>query len=117
MDGTDEQETPEQKAEIRRLNDQLRQTRQGGQIVMTCGIAGLSPDDQLAIYRKVAGFDDFNPDNDPYQEHDCGAFDHGGERIFFKIDYYDPTMQYLSEDPADPCKTKRVLTIMFAHEY
>ena len=73
--------------------------------------------DQIAILGKVASFDDFSEDNDPHGEHDFGAFDHAGSRIFWKIDYYDPSMESGSEDPSDPAKTTRVLTLMLASEY
>jgi Protein of unknown function (DUF3768) len=40
-----------------------------------------------------------------------------GERIFWKIDYYDENLEHGSEDPSDLFKTTRVLTIMLAGEY
>ena len=40
-----------------------------------------------------------------------------GERIFFQIEYYDPTRAESSDDPADAAKTERVLTIMFGREF
>ena len=39
------------------------------------------------------------------------------QRVFFKIDYFDPTMTSASADPADPTATVRVVTIMLADEY
>ncbi len=62
-------------------------------------------------------FDSFTEDNDPHGEHDFGAFEHAGQRIFWKIDYYAPDMEHGSENPADPQQTVRVLTIMLAREY
>ena len=50
-------------------------------------------------------------------EHDFGAFDYQGQKIFWKFDYYDLNKQFYSEDPADPAQTCRVLTIMLASEY
>lgn len=106
------------KDHVRELNDLCRTAMGvGGKVYMTQGIAALSPADQSAIREKVERFNDFNADNDPYGEHDFGSFEHAGEKIFWKIDYYDKTMDKGSEDPADPGQTTRVLTIMLADEY
>ena len=42
---------------------------------------------------------------------------HDGQRVFFKIDYFDESLTYHPPDPADPAVTKRVITIMLAEEY
>lgn len=41
----------------------------------------------------------------------------GGERLFFKIDDYDPDLRQHSADPADRSLTRRVLTIRLADEF
>lgn len=68
------------------------------------------------IARQVMTFS-FDSDNGPYGEHDLGAFDHAGQRIFWKIDYYGPDKMSGSVDPSNPHVTARVLTIMLAFEY
>ena len=62
-------------------------------------------------------FNDFSPGNDLHGERDFGAFEHNGQRIFWKIDYYAHDIMHGSEDPTDPQQTVRVLTIMLASEY
>jgi hypothetical protein len=69
------------------------------------------------VIRRVATFSDFNADNDAHGEHDFGNFTLAGHKFFWKIDYFDAKMEFGSEDPADPTKTTRVLTIMFVEEY
>ena len=103
---------------IAQLNDLCR-TAMGvaGRVVQTHGIRALSPADQSSIREKVERFKTFTPDNDPHQEHDFGSFEHDGERIFWKIDYFDPSLTQGSDDPSDPAQTVRVLTIMLASEY
>ena len=102
---------------IRDLNDQCRKSLAGNDRFMTAGIAALPIPDQVEIVKKVMTFDEFTPDNDPHGEHDFGAFTHNGRKVFWKIDYYDQSLEYGSDDPADPAKTRRVLTIMLAEEY
>lgn len=104
-------------ARIRELNDALRRTFVGGRIMMMLGVDELSPEDKAEVLRKVRSFEEFNSDNDPYDEHDLGNFKHAGVEYFFKIDYYAPDMLTGSEDPSDPVKTVRVMTIMRADEY
>jgi len=106
-----------QTATIRDLNDQFRRTLQGGSIVVTAWIHALGPARLQQLIEQVATFDQFTADNDPHGEHDFGAFEDQGERFFWKIDYYDPTLTVGSTDPADPTKTARVLTLMLADEY
>jgi Protein of unknown function (DUF3768) len=99
------------------LNDGLRRTFSRGRVMMTPGVAGL-PEAKLAqVLERVRHFDEFTTDNDPHGEHDFGSFAIDGQTYFFKIDYYDPSMEGGSEDPGDPDKTARVLTIMRADEY
>ncbi len=103
---------------IAALNDLCRKAMGvAGRVYQTTGISALPPEDQSAIREKVETFDAFTPDNDPHGEHDFGAFEHNGQRIFWKIDYYDCTTTKGSEDPSDPKQTVRVLTIMLASEY
>ena len=102
---------------IRTLNDEFRTTLRGGTVVFTSGVLALGGRAQAEILKAIASFDRFDPGNDPYGEHDFGAFEHESERLFFKIDYYDLALNGQSPDPADASVTKRVLTIMLAEEY
>lgn len=102
---------------IRALNDRLRTQGEGGNVVVTRGIAALEPSVLAAVLGAVQSFDAFNADNDPYSEHDFGSLDVSGERIMFKIDYYDRSMLAHSPDPSDAAVTVRVLTILLADEY
>jgi len=104
-------------ARVRQLNDEARMYLTDGKVLFTRGVAALPEADQAAILERVCTFDDFAPANDPYGEHDFGAFEHNGHRIFWKIDYYDRDERFGSPDPADPRVTRRVLTIMLAGEY
>ena len=105
-------------AKIRELNDAFRrQFPANGKRFITDGIFAFESDDRAAILDKVRAFDSFTDDNDPHGEHDFGSIEHKGERIFWKIDYYDAACKKGSEDPADPAVTTRVLTIMLAEEY
>lgn len=102
---------------IAALNDALRQHRTGGRLAITAGVLALGEHVVPAIMDAVSGFSAFDDDNDPYAEHDFGSFGHAGERLFWKIDYYDRSLRFGSPEPADPDVTTRVLTIMLANEW
>ena len=103
--------------DIATLNDNFRKTFIGGEVLLSAGIAAMSSEDKANIVSLVQNFDNFNENNDPYGEHDFLSFDYKGDKILAKIDYYDLNNQYMSENPANPDITKRVLTIMTIYEY
>jgi hypothetical protein len=85
--------------------------------MLTPGVISLPEASRTTIIERIKTFNDFNDANDPHQEHDFIAFELCGSHIFVKIDYYAHDLQHGSEDPADPAKTTRVMTIMTAEEY
>ena len=86
---------------------------------MTSGVQSMGDEALSGILDKIRGYspDQFTPDNDPYGEHDFGSIEYRGTKLFWKIDYYDRRLEYHSEDPADPIRTQRVMTIMRSDEY
>lgn len=102
---------------LRDLNDTFRRSFAGGRVMMTAGVAAMTEEQQVEVFRRVRTFEAFTPDNDPHGQHDFGHFEVAGQKLFWKIDAYDAAMEFGSEDPADPSKTTRVLTIMLASEY
>ncbi len=84
---------------IRQLNDDFRRTFVGGRVVVTQGVAALPEDRLEALLYLVRTFDSFSADNDPHQEHDFGSIDFKDERYFWKLDYYDPSMEFGSTRP------------------
>lgn len=100
---------------ISELNDSFR--KNGMRYLVTRGVSETFPEEVVNIIKMVQEFNDFSEDNDPYGEHDFGAIEYGGEKMFWKIDYYDLEQKMHSPDPSDPSVTSRVLTIMLSSEY
>ena len=89
-----------------------------GRFVFTRGIEALAPEVQIDLWFQVRDFDAFTEDNDPYGEHDFSAIDHPvAGKVFWKIDYYDPSYSKGSEDPSDIAQTRCVLTVLLAEEW
>ena len=106
---------------IAALNDAFRNSpldRSLGKLYMTAGVNAHGPAFTARAIAAVIAFNAFTNDNDPHREHDFRSLELDGEKLFWKIDYYstdDPDLG--SEDPSDPTKTERALTIMLADEY
>jgi len=103
---------------IQRLNDALRLgDPTNATIVVTAGLRAEGEDKLHKIMDAVRCFSEFSEDNDPHGEHDFGAVEHDGEKVFWKIDYFDHALKMHSPDAANPAVTHRVLTLMLASEY
>lgn len=102
---------------IAELNDAHRKGIPRTKTVISRWVDRLWPDTVDRVLRKVREFDDFNSDNDPYGERDYGSIELDDEKFYFKIDYFDTDFRYWSEDPSDPSKTARLLTVALRSEY
>jgi hypothetical protein len=98
-------------SKIAELNDAFRCGGFG--VTMTIGVQGLT--NVPALLRAVREFNTFTEDNDPYQEHDFGSLEWDGQKVFWKIDYYDRTLKFGEQPLSRNCR--RVLTVMLANEY
>jgi hypothetical protein len=114
--------------EIRHLNDLARARPETANAtwVMTQGVLHLvagedGTPEAIARYHQlraaIAAFSDFSEGNDPYGEHDFGAFDLFGAKLFWKIDYYHPDHDTHAPVPSNIELCRRVLTVMLAEEY
>jgi hypothetical protein len=110
-------DTKERVALIREANDKFRTTFRGGQVLLTASVTTLPDMVKASALEKVASFQDFNEENDPHFEHDYGSFDHCDREVWWKIEYWNETMDWASDDPADPEKTKRTLTVGLACDW
>jgi len=102
---------------VRKLNDALRTTGKGGRIVLTGALVHANEVERMVAAARVQNYTAFTEDNDPYGEHDFGAFTLWGRRYNWKIDYYALDEMHGSPDPADPAVTVRVLSIFYAEDY
>ncbi len=89
-----------------RLRKSIPFVRPPDTLVVTGGLAAAFSDELPSILTKVKEFDEFTEGNDPWHEHDFGAFDYKGETIFWKVDDYNGNEGY-----------DLVLTVMLASEY
>lgn len=112
---TDDEKT----ARIRELNDELRTLGTGKNIraVMAGSLAHDTEEFQAAATRAMRNFTDFNLGDDPYGQHDFGAFNVEGKRMMFKIDYFSLDEENASDHPEDPNVTIRVLSLFYADDY
>ena len=97
--------------EIAKINDAYRRARQG--FMVTRGVSALP--NIATVLSMVQDYNEFSEDNDPYGEHDFGSFEVFGEKLFWKIDYYDSALELWADPLSSECH--RVLTVMLADEY
>jgi hypothetical protein len=110
-------ETASRVEAIAALNDKFRTTFLGGKVLLTNSVAALCDIRKTKVLTAIQAYKSFTDANNPHGERDFVTVEVDGERYFGKIDYYAPDMEHGSDDPADPAKTVRVLTIMHASDY
>jgi hypothetical protein len=101
----------EEAIEIAKKNDAFRKSGFG--VMVTPGVQVL--EDLGGLIDEIRRFNDFTEDNDAYGEHDFGSLEWYGQKVFWKIDYYDQTLKY-GRHPLD-LDCRRVMTVMLASEY
>jgi hypothetical protein len=78
----------EQATTSRELNDAFRS--RGGVVTIIPRVQEL--DDLSGLLGTVREYDEFSSDNDPYHEHDFGTTLWSRLKVFWKIDYYNPSL-------------------------
>jgi len=115
-----------QAALVAEQNDAFRKAQCGypsgepipeGKLVVTRGVHDEGVAFQMVLVERVALYNDFTFDNDPTGWHEFGSVEVNGKTVWFKLDLYDLNYEMGSETPHDPDQTRRVMTLLFPHEY
>ena len=77
-------------------------------------LAGADAVDEILVVARRLGIEAFGQVAEHFA---VGRFELAGRAFIWKIEYYDKSMTFGAEDPADPEQTMRVLTIMLAEDY
>ena len=108
---------------IAALNDLCRQGRDpSARIVVTATcLAALTIGDGFldeirAQAELLALLHNYVPRPEDGEERSRGVLSLRGRTVWFRIDYYDPALEWGSEDPTDPTITIRVLTLMLPED-
>jgi hypothetical protein len=96
---------------IAEINDEFRSS--GKNVMLSCGVESVS--DLRGLLARVREFDKFDGNNDPWGEHDYGRIVWQGDKVLWKIDYFDENYRTW-EDPLSP-NCRRVITVMLAEDY
>lgn len=103
-----------------RFRAKVLQGRSGHhRILSTQGVQALGSQAIQEVLRQVLLFpdDSFRESHDPYGDRDFVVVNHQGQKVWAKIDTYDLSMEWMSENPWDDVVTVRVLTLMLPDEY
>jgi hypothetical protein len=105
------------------LNDEFRQTgplfgrtKFDGLWLVSCGVQAEGPQFTWRALAATQVFDGFDQHNDPRGEHDFGAFEIDGRRVFWQIDYLQRGTPFPATDPSDNAATCRVIIITLVEE-
>jgi hypothetical protein len=93
------------------LNDQFRESGRG--IVLTGGVQSVQ--DLPGLLQAIKDYDRFDENNDPWREHDMGRLEWHGDKVFWKIDYFNEELSEWEDPLLGSCH--RVMTVMLAEEY
>ena len=104
-------EMEDTRSQVAILNDQFR--KKGLGVHLTCGAQSVQ--DLPGLLQAIKEFNTFNEDNDPWKEHDFGRLDWHGDKVFWKIDYYNETLDEWEDPLLGSCR--RIMTVMLAEEY
>lgn len=105
---------------IAALNDAMRTSIEPpmapNMIVFTGALAESDEEIRILALNGARQFKDFTLENDPWGERDFMRYTIGQNTFIAKIDYYTPDLEAGSDDPDDPEKTARVMSIFYAED-
>ncbi len=95
------------------LNDGLRQSFEGGIVLLSLGVLKLVNQNTDELKKTLATYNRFDDAGD---EHDYGKTSFRGKDVIWEITSYDKDLEDLSPDPANLKVTSRFMTVFLKEE-